>query len=161
VHDAHVDLQPGVLDALGEPVEVRQGVHMERDVLAEIEQGREVLVAVGLLAEVVEEGQAVGVADVEEEVHEVALVLRSPGLDLHRLHERQAEDIAVETDGARRVERRERHVVDAADRVAGGASRVGLLLARLRRRGSHQLFPSCLLCGRVCPHPAHMSTSES
>lgn len=35
--------------------------------LAEIEQGREVLVAVGLLAEVVEEGQAAGVADVEEE----------------------------------------------------------------------------------------------
>jgi hypothetical protein len=32
---------------------------VQRDVLAEIEQRREVLVAVGLLAEVVEEGQAV------------------------------------------------------------------------------------------------------
>jgi len=38
---------------------------VECDVLAEIKQGRQVLVAVGLLAEVVEEGQAVGVANVE------------------------------------------------------------------------------------------------
>ena len=37
VHDAHVKLEPGVLDAPLEPVEVLEGVHVERDVLAEIE----------------------------------------------------------------------------------------------------------------------------
>src|SRR5436305_14640507 len=64
-------------------------------------------------SEVVEEGDPVMVADIEEEVHEVWVLRGTPAGRAHRVHHWEAEDVAVEPHGPSRVECRERGVVDA------------------------------------------------
>ncbi len=93
------------------------GAHEElRDVGAEA--GVDVALRAGraadprLGAEVVEERDPVVVADVEEEVDEVRVVLRAPAGGADRVHDGEAEHVAVEAHRRRRVERRERDVVD-------------------------------------------------
>ncbi len=68
-------------------------------------------------AEVVEERDAVIVADVEEEVDEVRVVFRPPAGRADRVHDGETEDVAVEAHGAGGVEGRKRGVVDTADPV--------------------------------------------
>src|SRR2546421_7854079 len=84
-----------------------------RDLRAE---GRVGVSASGLVerlgAEVVEERDPVVVADVEEEVDEVGVVLRPPADGADRVDDREAEYVPVEMNSPGRVEGGERGVVD-------------------------------------------------
>src|SRR6185312_6059847 len=70
-----------------------------------------------LHSEVVEERQPVVVAYVEEEVDEVRVLVWTPPGRADGVHDREAENVAVERDGPGRVECRVRDVVDTADTV--------------------------------------------
>ena len=115
-----------------EPAPVLQQVVLAVDVDREVarayeelrhlgtEPGVHVTALVGvhrLEAEVVEERDPVVVADVEEEVDEVGMVLRAPARGADRVHHGEAEDVAVEAHRRGGVEGRERRVVHAADLV--------------------------------------------